>query len=143
MAKSKTPWMGLTPAGRARLKKDGVSPQAYNAWEKKTPAQKKAAQAKGVTAADFKRGKTPEQQKRHARTVAQREVKTEKRTAAKSNISDLTGGRANPAAVDKLLKGLTDAELDDIAEFDRDDLLDWVADNDDPKHKYKRLYSTD
>lgn len=122
------------------MKAAGVKPASYNAWEGKSAKEKKAAQAKGITAGDFKRGKTPEQERRQARTVAQRESKNEKRQAVIQHVSGLTGGRSNDKSVSKWIKGMSDGELDDLLDMDYDDLLDTAADSDDPKHRYKRLY---
>lgn len=138
--RSDTPWGKLTDRGRDRLRKTGVTPQAYNAWEKKTPAQKRDAGKKGVSRSDFIRGQTPKQQKRQARTTAARDTRNEKRQAVIQHVSDLTGGRANPKAVGKWIIGMEGDELDDLLDMDYDDLLDAAADSDDPGHRYHRLY---
>jgi hypothetical protein len=69
MAKQKL-FTQLTPAGQARLKKQGVHPASYNAWQKKTPEQKAKLAAKGVTRDAFVKQQTPGQQARKGKRYA-------------------------------------------------------------------------
>lgn len=46
-------WSGLSDVTKRKYRKQGVTPQRYNAWEAKTPRKRKNLARKGVTRADF------------------------------------------------------------------------------------------
>lgn len=46
-------WSSLTKRTKAKYTKQGVTPQRYNAWNKKTKEQKRALKAKGVDRSGF------------------------------------------------------------------------------------------
>jgi hypothetical protein len=50
MASQNRFWSGLAPRTRASYKRRGISPATYNAWWRKTPAQRTAIRAKAAAA---------------------------------------------------------------------------------------------
>jgi hypothetical protein len=103
---AKTAWSRLTKAGQTRLRKSGVNPASYNAYEKKSKADKAKTNRN-----DFIRGKTPQQQKDKARKTKR---KTKRGDAVDRMVSILRGRgkRANRKHIGKYVGSMDSDDLD-------------------------------
>lgn len=110
---AETAWSRLTARGKARLKKSGVQPASYNAYARKSKAQR----AK-VNRDEFVRGKTRQQLAQKTR----RATKRDKRKQAVDHILRVLRGKSKKQPRTKSIQRgvdmMTDAEVDEALTAD-------------------------
>lgn len=113
-----TAWSRLTAKGKARLRKSGVNPASYNAYARKSKAQK----AK-VNRDDFVRGKTKVQKTQSTRRQA---IKTQRQKVIE-HLTVVLRGRGSKKGITRGVRMMTPDELDIAENADYETIADMAS----------------